>query len=170
MSWLVFAIVAAVSLGITEFLTKKAYSHFDAWTLSWARNLFALPIFFLLLALEGLPDVGNSFWNLLWIAVPLELVIGITFFFAIKLTPLSLVLPFTTFTTIFVILGSYFINGEPLKPIYFLAFILILTGAYLIQEKRTINWRNLISQKSELGIGLMIFTTALFGISIPVGQ
>ncbi len=170
MIWVGFALVAAVCLGITEFLTKRAYDHFDAWTLSWARNIFALPIFYILLVFDGIPQVKSEFWPLLLIAAVLELIVGITFFFAIKLTPLSLVLPFTTLGTIFIIMGAYFINHEPLKAIYFLAFPLILLGAFFIQEKRTINWKQLRNHKSELGIAIMIFTMMLFGISMPVGD
>lgn len=170
MSWIVLALIAAIALGITEYLTKRAYEHFDAWTLSWARNLFALPVFYALLTYEGIPAISGSFWELLLIAAPIELLIGVMFFFAIKLTPLSLVLPFTTFMTVFIILGAHFINGDPLKPIYFLAFVLILLGAFFIQETRSIKWRQLKNNKSELGILLMILTAALFGISVPVGQ
>lgn len=162
--------MAAIALGITEVLTKKAYNHFDAWTLSWSRNLLALPVFFGLLVSQGIPSVDAAFWNLLLIAAPLELAIGVLFFFAIKLTPLSLVLPFTTFTTIFVIFGAHFINGEPLKPVYFVAFFLILIGAYYIQDLRSIKWRQLQDHQSELGILLMIVTAALFGVSVPIGQ
>lgn len=170
MLWILFAIIAATALGITEYLTKKAYDHFDAWTLSWARNIFALPVFYALLTWEGIPAIDNNFWKLLLIAAPLELIVGITFFFAIKLTPLSLVLPFTTFATIFIALGAYFINGEPLKAIYLLAFPLIIVGAYFIQEKRSVNWKQLSNSKSELGIAIMLFTTLLFGITVPVGR
>lgn len=170
MSWVILAVIAAAALGITEFLTKKAYNHFDALTLSWFRNFFALPVFFALLIFQGIPTVDKGFWELLLIAAPLELIIGVLFFFAIKLTPLSLVLPFTTFITVFVIIGAHFINNEPLKLIYFLAFLFILIGAYFIQETRSIKWKQLARNDSELGIVMMIVTAALFGITVPIGQ
>ncbi len=170
MLWIGFAVVAAITLGVTEYLTKRAYNNFDAWTLSWARNIFALPVFYILLAWDGMPIVDDNFWKLLLLAAPLELIIGITFFLSIKLTPLSLVLPFTTLSTIFIAVGSYFINNDPLKPVYVVAFPLILLGAYFIQEKRTLNLKVLKNSKSELGIALMILTTALFGLAIPIGR
>ncbi|MGI9028106.1 MAG: DMT family transporter [Candidatus Saccharimonadales bacterium] len=170
MIWIWLGLAGAIALGVTEYLTKRAYNHFDSWALAWFRNIFAIPVFATLLLSQGLPDVQSDFWKLLLIAAPLELVIGITFFIAIKLTPLSLVLPFTTFSTLFIIIGAFLINGESLKPIYLLSFVLILLGAYFIQEKRSINWRQLHTQKSELGIALMIFTTMLFGISVPLGE
>lgn len=129
-----------------------------------------MPVLYALLLWQGVPEVNNDFWKLLLISVPAELIVGVTFFFAIKLTPLSLVLPFTTLGTVFIALGAFVINNEPLKPIYVIAFPLILIGAYFIQEKHSINWRNLHNQKTELGIILMVFSTMLFGINIPIGR
>lgn len=169
-SWVIFALIAACALGYTEYLTKKASRSFDVFSLSWARNILALPVFFGLLAYYGLPEVDPTFWKLLLISVPLEVLVGYTFFKAITLTPLSLVLPMTTFSTLFIALGAFFINGEPLKPIYFVGFALILAGAYFIQEKRKISWKTLHEPSSELGIALMIFSTIIFGVAVPIGD
>lgn len=170
MTWTLFALIAAFSLGMTEYLTKKASKNFDAFSLSWARNILALPVFFGLLFYYGVPTIDPIFWKLLLFSVPLELIVGYTFFRAITLTPLSLVLPMTTLSTVFIALGAFFINGEPLKVIYLWAFSLIVLGAYFIQEKRKISWKILSNRGSELGILLMILSTMIFGLNVPIGD
>ncbi len=120
--WVILAFLAAFLLAATNLITKHLNSDLNEYSVGWARNFFSLPIFWIVLLFAGIPDIDPRFWPILAIMVPLEVLIAIFFFKAVKLAPLSVVIPLLSFNSIFIAIGAFILLGETLNSTHLLAF------------------------------------------------
>ena len=65
-------------------------------------------------------------------AVPLDIIALLLYMKAIKVSPLSLTLPFLSLTPVFLIGTSYIILGERPDRSGFIGIVLVVIGAYLL--------------------------------------
>ncbi|MEK7095813.1 MAG: DMT family transporter [Patescibacteria group bacterium] len=171
-NWILLAIVSAVLLSITNVATKHLNSTLDEYATGWLRNSLSLPILWLLLLSVGFPSVDPIFWKLIVISLPIEIVIVLLFFKSVKIAPLSLVAPINSLGAFFVAIGAFFILSEPLSLLHILAFISLAIGVYVLnlQSMRGGFFRPFLQIKKERGVLMMLTTSILFGITVPIGK
>jgi drug/metabolite transporter (DMT)-like permease len=87
-------------------------------------------LFWLITGLQGVPRAG--FWYYLALSVVPNLIANALFFEAVRLSPLSLTLPFLAFTPAFLIGTSYVINDELPNSLGALGIVLVLVGTFLL--------------------------------------
>jgi drug/metabolite transporter (DMT)-like permease len=95
--------------------------------------LFGLPqiaLIWLVTGLEGMPRSGFAFYAALSI-LP-NLLANILFFEAVRVSPLSLTLPFLSFTPAFLIGTSWLINHELPSALGAVGIVLVIIGAFLL--------------------------------------
>jgi len=170
--WILLSLLAALLLSLTNILTKKAASTLDEYSLAWARNAFSIPWFWAILFFSGLPAIDPLFWIVILIMLPIEIIIAVLFFKAIKVSPLSLVIPFNAFSVFFIGIGAFFILGESLSIEYLISIVLLIVGVYLISQnssnKGLLNpFRHLLKEKGPI---FMVLATVFFGINVPLGK
>lgn len=134
-SWVLLAFLAAFLISLTNIVTKRLNTNLNEYSVGWARDFFSLPIFWIALLISGFPKVDPNFWPLLTLVAPFEVIVAIIYFKAIKSTPLSISIPISSFSSLFIAIGAFFILGEQLKTVYLLAFILMIAGSYLLKIK-----------------------------------
>lgn len=130
---LLLAIAASVVHASADSTRKALATRLGAIEALAAFILLGLPLaaaFWLALGLPGMPRPG--FWGYLALSVGPNLVANALFFEAVRLSPLSLTLPFLSFTPMFLIGTSYLINRELPSALGVVGIALVLAGTYLL--------------------------------------
>ncbi|MCX5717821.1 MAG: DMT family transporter [Nitrospirae bacterium] len=130
--WVVFALISAFTLATSDALTKKALKDSNEYLAAWFRFIFSLPLLLVLWVFIPTPKVDVEFYRAFAIALPLEIVTIILYIKALRVSPLSLTLPFLALTPVFLILISYLIVGEKVSFMGGAGIFLIAAGSYTL--------------------------------------
>lgn len=172
MTWFLLSLTAALGLATADALTKRFFSDLAPYRMGVVRILSTAP--WMVLALLFLPRAvpDQTFWLAIAAALPLEVFAFFLYMRALKLSPLSLSLPFLAFTPVFMILTGRLILGEALTTSGVLGILLIVLGAYVL---------NLSKMKSGLlgpiravlrepGSWIMLLVSFIYSITAPIGK
>ncbi len=128
----------------------------------------------MLLALLFLPAAvpDRTFWLAIAAALPLEIAAFFLYMKALKLSPLSLSLPFLAFTPVFMILTGQFILGETIGPGGAAGIALIVLGAYTLNlSKMKAGFLEPIRAViREPGSWIMLFVSFIYSLTAPFGK
>lgn len=133
---------------------------------------YALP--WLLAALFFIPWLipDTTFWFCIAIGLPLEAFALYCYMKALKVSPLSLTVPFLAFTPGFIILTGWIILGEEISPGGFCGIILIIVGAYFLNLSKTRYGLldPLMAIFREPGSRLMLLVSFLYAFTSTIGK
>lgn len=172
MVWFLFALLAAFCLATTDALCKKALKETAECVVAWIRFGFAVPFLLLFMLPENIPSLDMTFWKTIGIMVPLEVTAILFYLKAIKISPLSLTVPFLSLTPVFLLITSFVMLGETPDRSGLAGVFLIAAGAYLLnfhEKKQGIlaPLRNIIREKGSL---MMIGVAFLYSITSNLGK
>ncbi|MFQ5685589.1 MAG: EamA family transporter [Candidatus Scalindua sp.] len=173
MGWFIYAFVCALSLATADALSKKALDDdTDPYIVAWARTGYAAPFIAVIIPFIDIPELDRVFFMITFLAVSLDIIAVLLYIRAIKVSPLSLTLPFLSLTPIFLIVTSYIILGEKPDKFGFIGIVLVVIGAYLLNV-HTISQGFLAPFKAiakENGSVLMIIVAFMFSIGACLGK
>jgi drug/metabolite transporter (DMT)-like permease len=173
MSWFIYALVCALSLATADALSKKALDdNTDPYIVAWVRTGYADPFIAVIIPFIDIPELDSVFFVITFLAIPLDIIAVLLYIRAIKVSPLSLTLPFLSLTPIFLIGTSYIILGEKPDKFGFIGIILVVIGAYLLNV-HTISQGFLapfMAIAKEKGSVLMIIVAFIFSIGACLGK
>lgn len=137
MIWCVFAILSGFFVALSDALNKKYLSSFEHPYMVVARTLgsfpFLFPIFlFLTYKYNGVNYFNFQFVNNVSLLLLLEITATILYMKGIRLSPLSLTIPFLSFTPVFIMLTGYILLGEKISENGALGITLVFLGSYCI--------------------------------------
>ena len=130
--WVVFALISAFTLATSDALTKKALKDSNEYLAAWFRFFFSLPLLLILWPFIPVPELDAEFYRAFAIALPLEIVTIILYIKALRVSPLSLTLPFLAITPVFLIFISYLLVGEKVSFRGGAGIFLIAAGSYTL--------------------------------------
>lgn len=171
-SWVLLALFSAFMLATSDALTKKALDKTNEYLVAWFRLVFALLPLGIALLFEPLPELGPGFWAAFLIALPVELVTIVLYVKALKISPLSLSLPFLALTPVFLIGVSFFVLGEKVTAQGAAGILMIAAGGYALNLSGFRNGflgpvRAILREKGSL---LMIGVAFLYSITSSMGK
>lgn len=160
--WALFALISAFTLATSDALTKKTLKTGNEYLIAWFRLIFALPLLFCALLIIPKPEIGTDFFKAFALIIPLEVITVILYAKALKVSPLSLTLPFLAITPVFLIFVSYLIVGEKVSFIGGTGIFLIAAGGYTLNLRKTNNsifepFRNILREKGSLFMLVVAF-------------
>jgi drug/metabolite transporter (DMT)-like permease len=172
MLWFFLSLGSALFLSTTDALSKKALQLDDEYIVAWVRMGYALPFLLLFLPFVNLPHLDRTFWIATFFSVPLEVVALLFYVKAIKISPLSLTIPFLAMTPAFLIITGYVVLGEKPDLSGFLGILMVALGAYLLNINQ---WQNgwlepLKTLKREKGSLLMLIVAFIYSITTTLGK
>ncbi len=125
-------------------------------------------------ALYEIPSIQViPFSTSLSISLLINIAAYLLLFTAIKISPISIVMPYIGFTPLFLTLSGFFILDEKTGSVQFLGILLILIGGFVLQlpstfsRKSKFNPKHLFSRE-ERGIYLALAAAFLWSISASV--
>ncbi|PMP67478.1 MAG: EamA family transporter [Thermodesulfobacterium geofontis] len=177
MVWCIFAILSGFFVALSDALNKKYLSSLGHSYMVVARTLgsfpFLFPIFLLLTyQYKGLNFFSFHFIINISVLLILEIIATILYMKGIKLSPLSLTIPFLSFTPVFIILTGYLLLGEKISIEGFLGIVLVVIGSYCINLP-SIKMGILApikSIKKERGSFLLLQVAFIYSITSVLGK
>lgn len=170
--WVVLSLLSAFTLATSDALTKKAVDNNNEYLVAWFRLIFSLPLLLVILLFIPIPVLDNEFYKAFLIALPVEVITIILYIKALKLSPMSLTLPFLALTPVFLIFISYFTLGEKVSLWGGTGIFLIAAGSYLLNmdEIRKGVLEPLRAITRERGSVMMIGVALLYSITSSMGK
>jgi|GEM_PF-80960 len=171
-SWAVLALIAAFTLATSDALTKKALASNDEYIVAWLRLVFTLPLLFISLLFIPVPELDMDFYIAFFLALPLEILTVVLYIKALRLSPLSLTLPFLALTPVFLIFVSYLILGEKVSPWGAGGILLIASGSFTlnIREIKKGIFEPLKAITKEKGSIMMIGVALIYSVTGSLGK
>jgi len=170
--WLVYTLITAFLLATSSCIAKIAMRRNDEYIVGWLRLIFACPLLLLLLFWIQIPKLDYIFYQTILILIPFEIFAYILFLKAIKISPLSLTMPFLAITPALVIITSSIILGEELSAIGISGILLVVVGGYVLNIE-TIHLGILGPIKAilkERGSMYMIAAASIFSLTSVLGK
>jgi len=128
--WIVLSLTSAFSLATSDALTKKIITPGNEYVIAWLRIVYSLPALSAAMALTPVPSLDKTFFLAFCAALPLEIAAILLYYKALRVSPLSLSLPFLSFTPVFLMLFSRLIMGEAVSAAGAAGIALIAMGGY----------------------------------------
>jgi drug/metabolite transporter (DMT)-like permease len=171
--WVLFAVLSAFGTSTSDLFAKDAMRRgVPERPIIWLRYAFALPALIPIAFFIRIPGLDQTFWRLHLIWLPLETLALLLYIRAIRISPLSLTLPFLALTPAFVIPVAYLVLGETPGPLAVLGIALIVLGSYVLNAEKSRRglWAPLRAAVRERGSLLMIGVAAIYGVTSVTGK
>lgn len=170
--WIALSLLSAFFTATTAAFSKLALKDNDEYLVGWMRCVVSLPVFLSLLFFIKIPHLDLKFFYIMVILLPLEIIAYLLYLKALKLSPLSLTLPFMALTPVFMILTSRLILGENIVPLGVAGILLVFVGAYVLNLRSRKDSllgpvRSLIKEKGSV---YMIIVAFIYSITAVLGK
>jgi len=171
-TWVSLALISAFTLATSDALTKRALARSNEYLVAWFRILFSIPLLLLIWLFIPMPKLDIEFYKAFAFALPLEIIAIIFYIKALRISPLSLTLPFLSLTPVFLILVSYLIIGEKVSFRGGIGIILITVGSYTLNlhEMRKGIFEPFKAITKEKGSILMISVALIYSVTSSLGK
>lgn len=166
--WLAFALFFAFWTSIGNFISKRVLQNTDVLVyIAFSNLLVCLSMGTMLVVFVGIPKIDTTFWIMVLSAALINVATSLAAFKAIKITPISLLAPLSSFNPLFVTLFGFLFLREEVNLLKLLGILAIVIGAYLlnmadIQKGILAPFKKLFQEK---GVQLAILANLLWGIT-----
>ncbi len=170
--WALLAVLSAASWAASDAAAKKAMQQdVDPRFLLFFRYLVSVPLLLPLLV-QGIPPLDATFWWLHLPWIPLETLALLLYIQAIRRSPLSLTLPYLSFTPLFLVLTGWLFLGERVTGPGFLGILLVVLGSYVLNldQRRHGFWTPFRALFQEPGSRQMLAAAALYSLTSLAGK
>jgi drug/metabolite transporter (DMT)-like permease len=131
MLWFLYSLLSGFFLATSDAFCKKARLD-DHHVVAWARFFFAIPFLLILLFIARIPELDRTFVIAQAILIPLDVALLLIYIAAIRISPLSLTMPFYSFTPVFLIVTSFVMLGELPTALGIVGILVIALGTYFL--------------------------------------
>ena len=170
--WLPLALTTALALSLADVLSKRALASSDDSVIVWVREGYALPFLALGFFFIPIPSLDAVFWQTTALMLPLEIAALVLYVRAIRLSPLSLTVPFMALSPVFIILIAFIFLGEWPTRGGLAGIALIAAGAYLLNasSSRQGLFAPIRAAFKEQGSLLMMVVALIYSITSTLGK
>ena len=136
--WALFSVIAALSWATADLLSKIAMNRrgFDEYVTLYARFVFSLPILLLALSKSWPHHIHPAFWIMCILVIPGDIIASTLYIKALKISPISIVVPFMSFAPVFMLLTSPLLLKEWPSITGATGVLLVTAGAYILHINR----------------------------------
>lgn len=172
MNWFLLSVGAAFFMASNSAFIKRFFSDLSPWEMSLIPYFYGLPLFAVALLFVDIPPIGPGFLPAMAWVLPMLMVAVILYYRAIQMSPLSLTLPFLSFTPVFVLLTGGLILEETLSPRGVAGMLLVVAGGYVLNlDSARYGFLGPIKAVwREPGSALMLAVAVLFGLTSVGGK
>lgn len=170
MTWVLFALTTAFALSTADALSKRALRNTDDHVMVWVREGYALPFLALAFLFVPVPKLDIVFWLTVAGLVPLEIISLILYIKAIRLSPLSLTVPFLALSPVFIIFIAFVFLGELPDRSGIIGILLITIGAYMLNASAEGVLGPVKAILKEPGSLLMLVVAVIYSVTSTLGK
>ena len=164
--WFVFAILGALFDALHFALVKRFLKEINQFVLACVSFFIVSVILFVISIIKGIPEISPSFYIAVLATVVLNILITIFYYRALKITDLSLAVPMSSFTPVFLIVTSFIILREFPSNFGIIGIILIVFGSYILNMKGSDKKfldpiKNILTNKGVLMVLIIAFLASI---------
>lgn len=170
--WLILALSCAFLGATSTSISKVVLRRNDEYLVGWLRLFIAAPFLLSILFWIDIPRLDIVFLRLVLIMLPLEVTAYLLYIKAIKISPLSVTLPFLALTPVLLIFSGQLILKERIGPMGISGIALVAAGAYLlnIETFHISIFEPIRSIFREKGSVYMIIVASIYSITSVLGK
>ncbi len=170
--WIFYTLLTAFLLASSDAITKDLLTRYSPWQVIRARFLLALVFLAPLPFIYGFPSLDGTFWLAAGVDLPLEVLALLLYLKAIEVSPLSLSLPFLSFTPLFLLVTSRIMLGEHVSTPALTGILAMVVGSYLLQvgKVREGLLEPIKALAREKGSMLMLGVAFIYSITSNLGK
>ena len=172
MAWLILSLLTALSVASHDAWIKKFFSFLTHYEMLVYPLIYSLPLFFIAIIFIPVPSLDSTFYWCFLLSIPLNAISFIIYIKAIKISPLSLTIPFLAFTPAFMMITGYIFLGEVLNAWGILGIIVICVGGYVLNSVpgEMSYLAPLKAFFNERGSRLMFIVSFLYSLAAVIGK
>lgn len=173
MSWLIFSLLSSFFDSVSNALKKRGAQKINVLSAAWAQRFFALFILIpLVIFYKSFQSVNSAFWLALIATSVLNTIASILFVKSIKDSPLSLTLPITTFTPVFLLITSPLILGEFPKTLGIIGILSVVIGSYILNLSKSVNgpFEPILAIFKDQGPRLMLIVAIIWSVTSNIDK
>ena len=172
MLWLILSLLTALAVASQDAWVKKHFSHLSAYDMLAFPFFFSLPLFAAAVPFVPVPPLDQTFYWSFAVSLPLNFIPFFLYMKAIRISALSLTLPYLSLTPAFMIFTGYVFLDEIPNLYGIIGILVTCIGGYVLNLERG-KHSVLAPFKAifkETGSWLMIVVAFLFSISAVIGK
>lgn len=172
MLWFILAFATAFCVATGDALIKKFFGRFSPYEMAIVISLYSLPFLLITFPLITIPKLDNVFWLTVLILVPVDIFALYLYMKAIKLSPLSLSIPFLSFTPVFMIFTGFLVLDEIPNVWGVCGISFVVAGSYALYSSK-IKYGFLApfrAIRKEPGSWLMLVVALLYSVLAVLGK
>ncbi|MES0447130.1 MAG: DMT family transporter [Desulfobacterales bacterium] len=171
MIWFFLSLAAALSIAARD-VSIKSYKDLQPREIAALELFWALPALIIGCVFVETPPLDQTFWWTFILSIPINIMAYVLYLNAIKISPISLSVPFLAFTPIFMILTGFWVLGETINLWGGFGTGLIVIGSYILHFKK--NQLSFSAPFSafihEKGSWYMLIVAVLFAFAAVIGK
>lgn len=136
MKWFLLSLACAYLTSTGEAFSKFLMRQNDEWTTGCATILVSLPFITPLLIGKDTFPLSMDLLLLLCVQIPFEVLAYYLYLKAIRISPLSMSVPYLSFTPVFTVLTAGIVLGESISFQGLLGIFMVTVGAYVLNIER----------------------------------
>lgn len=170
--WVLPALISALCLASSDAISKRALATHDEYVIAWLRLMFALPLLIACFPFIEAPRLDAEFYRAFFTALPLEIIALVLYTKALKVSPLSLTLPFLSLTPVFLIVIPFILLGERISLAGAAGVLCIAAGGYTLNigKFRESIWAPFAAVRKEKGSLYMIAVAVIYSFTSSLGK
>ena len=171
MDWFILSLLTALAVAVRDVSVKK-FHDLEPLEVAAVETFWSLPLFAAGFAFVPTPQLDHAFWSAFLWSLPLNIAAYILYLYAIKLSPISLTVPFLSLTPVFMILTGYLTIGETITLWGGLGVGLIVAGSYILNSDQVNEGvlKPFIAFAHEKGSWMMLIVAFLFAFAAVIGK
>jgi len=136
------------------------------------RSAAPMPFLLPLLFVISWPETDPVFWQTVGLLVPFEILALLLYMQALRVSPLSLSIPFLAFTPVFIVLTGWLILDEKVTLAGLMGILCTVTGAYVLHIKASRKGflEPLRAIARERGSRLMLAVAGIYSLTSVLGK
>jgi drug/metabolite transporter (DMT)-like permease len=171
MLWFTLSIFTALSIAVRD-VSIKTYGQLSPLEIAAIELFWSLPLLLLGCLWVPVPALDQTFWWAFLLSIPINILAYIIYLYSIKISPLSLTVPFLAFTPAFMILTGFFVLNEKINIWGGLGIGFIVLGSYILNFNK-IQYgllKPLAALLHEKGSWMMLIVALIFSFAAVIGK
>jgi drug/metabolite transporter (DMT)-like permease len=166
------SLIAALSLATSDALTKRFFSDRPAYEMGLIRLAYTLPWLIGASFFISPARTDAVFWACVLAGLPLEVLAFLCYMKALKVSPLSLSVPFLAFTPGFILVTGWFLLGETVRMGGLAGILMIIAGSYClnISSFKLGALQPVLAVFREPGSRLMLLVSFIYAFTATLGK
>ena len=171
MLWFVLSLLTALSVGVRD-VSVKFFKELKPLDVAAIELFYSLPLLIVGCLIVPVPTLDQIFWWTFFISLPLNGLAYILYLHAIKSSPISLSVPFLSFTPAFMILTGFITLGETINLWGGIGIGMIVAGSYVLNINKAKQGiiKPFTALLHEKGSWLMLIVAFIFSFAAVIGK